>query len=101
MGIMISDKNVLKKEVLEYLRDGKARIGWDIITAVGKESHNVRNTLLRLRRNYLVDAKEEDRIRAGPRNRLVFQYTITQKGLKRLDYYSQVKPKRRTKEANE
>jgi DNA-binding PadR family transcriptional regulator len=99
---MMSDKNVLKREILQYLRDGKLSIGYDIIKAIGKESHNVRNALLRLRRNYLVEAREEDRIHAGPRNRLVLQYTITQKGLKRLDYYSQVKPKRsRTKGVSE
>jgi len=83
---MISNKNVLKKEILEYLRAGIPSIGWDIIRGVGKESHNVRNALSRLRRNNLVDV---EKVRGGPRNRMVFQYTITRKGLKRLDFYEE------------
>ena len=96
MDGMISNKNVLKKEILEYLRAGRPSIGWDIIKSIGKESHNVRNALSRLRRNNLVDT---EKVRGGPRNRMVFQYTITKKGVKRLSFYQEgseepLKPRR-------
>jgi len=90
------NRNVLKKEILEYLATHGLAIGWDIIKGVGKESHNVRNALGRLRRNGLVRVPEE-KIRAGPRNRMVYQYSITEKGVKRLSFYQEkekAKPKK-------
>ena len=93
---MQPNRNVLKREILEYLAAHGLAIGWDIIESIGKESHNVRNALGRLRRNGLVKVPEE-KIRAGPRNRMVFQYTITEKGRKRLSFYQEkekAKPKK-------
>ena len=95
---MQANRNLLKREILEYLAAHSPAIGWDIIKGVGKESHNVRNALLRLRRNNLVG---REKIRGGPRNRMVFQYTITEKGKKRLSFYQEKEKPRRKRKAKE